>query len=448
VTHHNLLIIGAGSGNSVIGPGHDGMDLAIVEPWVFGGTCLNRGCIPSKMLVHAADVALAARRGPTLGVHTTFGGADWPAIRDRIFDRINPIADSGRDYRQGLDNVTVYESPARFVDERTVDIAGTTVSADQVVLAAGGRPVTPEVPGLADTPFHTSDSIMRVDSLPAHLVILGGGFIAVEMAHVFDALGSRVTIVHRSDLLLRGADDAVRERITGIYAARMDVRLDTTVRRAGHDDVFRLELSDGATLEPDLLLVATGRRPNTDSLDVAAGGIHTDGRGLVTTDDYLRTSSKGVWALGDITNPAQLKHTANAEARLLTHNLLNPGALRAIDRLHTPHAVFGHPQIGSVGPTQQQLVAEGRPHLVSVRNFSDIAYGWAMEDTTGFVKLLADPDTRLLLGAHILGPHAPTLIQQLIQGMVAGLTVDQMARAQLYVHPAIPEVVEQALLGF
>ena len=446
MAHHDLLIIGAGSGNSVIGPELDGWDVAIAEPWVFGGTCLNRGCIPSKMLVHAADLALAARHAPALGVHTTFEGVDWPAIRDRIFGRIDPIAESGLEYRHSLDHVTVYESEARFTGDRTFDIAGAPVSAGRVVLAAGARSVVPDLPGLADTPFHTSDSIMRIDDLPRHLVILGGGFIALEMAHVFHGLGSRVTILYRGELLLRRADDDVRRRITDIYADRLDLRLGTEVEQVSHDGAFRFDLSDGSTLEADALLVATGRRPNSDRLDVAAGGVDVDRGGYVTTDEFLRTSAEGVWALGDITNPAQLKHTANAEARVVAHNLSATGDLWPIDRSLTPAAVFCHPQIASVGLTEAQLLADGRPFLRSLRDYSDIAYGWAMEDTTGFVKLLADPGTRLLLGAHLLGPHAPTLIHQLIQGMAHGLTVDQMAHDHLYIHPAMSEVVEQALL--
>jgi mycothione reductase len=446
MAHHDLLIIGAGSGNSVIGPELDDWDIAIAEPWVFGGTCLNRGCIPSKMLVHAADLALAARHAPALGVHTTFDGVDWPAIRDRIFGRIDPIAESGLEYRHSLDHVTVYESEARFTGDRTFDVAGAPVSADRVVLAAGTRSVVPDLPGLADTPFHTSDSIMRVDELPRHLVILGGGFIALEMAHVFHGLGSRVTILYRGDLLLRRADEDVRRRITDIYADRLDLRLGTEVEQVSHDGAFRFDLSDGSTLEADALLVATGRRPNSDRLDVAAGGVDVDRGGYVTTDEFLRTSAEGVWALGDITNPAQLKHTANAEARVVAHNLSATGDLWPIDRSLTPAAVFCHPQIASVGLTEAQLLADGRPFLRSLRDYSDIAYGWAMEDTTGFVKLLADPGTRLLLGAHLLGPHAPTLIHQLIQGMAHGLTVDQMAHDHLYIHPAMSEVVEQALL--
>ena len=444
--HHDLLIIGAGSGNSVIGPEHDDWDIAIAEPWLFGGTCMNRGCIPSKMLVHAADLAMAARHAPALGVHTTFERADWPAIRDRIFGRIDPIAVAGLEYRHSLDNVTVYGAEARFTGDRSFEIGAHPVTADRVVLAAGARSVVPDLPGLADTPFHTSDSIMRIDDLPDHLVILGGGFIALEMAHVFHGLGSRVTILYRGDLLLRRADEDIRRRITDVYADRLDLRLQTKVERVQHDGAFRFELSDGSTLEADALLVATGRQPNSDRLDVAAGGVDVDHGGYVTTDEFLHTSAEGVWALGDITNPAQLKHTANAEARVVARNLVAPDDPLPIDRSLTPAAVFCHPQIGSVGPTEAELLADGRPFLRSVRNYADTAYGWAMEDTTGFVKLLADPETRLLLGAHLIGPQAPTLVQQLIQGMVHGLTVDQMALGQLYIHPAMPEVLEQALL--
>ena len=446
--HHDLLIIGAGSGNSVIGPEHDDWDIAIAEPWLFGGTCMNRGCIPSKMLVHAADLAMAARHAPALGVHTTFERADWPAIRDRIFGRIDPIAVAGLEYRHGLDNVTVYGAEARFTGARSFEIGAHPVTADRVVLAAGARSVVPDLPGLADTPFHTSDSIMRIDDLPDHLVILGGGFIALEMAHVFHGFGSRVTILYRGDLLLRRADEDIRRRITDVYAASHDLRLQREVERVQHDGAFRFELSDGSTLEADALLVATGRQPNSDRLDVAAGGVDVDHGGYITTDEFLHTSAKGVWALGDITHPAQLKHTANEEARVVAHNLLHPGSPRTIDRSLIPYAVFGHPQIASVGATEEELAAQGTPHLVSARDYASTAYGWAMEDTSGFVKLLADPDSRLLLGAHILGPQAPTLIQQLITGMAAGLTVDRMARGQLYIHPAMPEVVEQALLGF
>ena len=448
--HHDLLILGGGSGNSVIGPEHDHWDIAIAEPWAFGGTCMNRGCIPSKMLVYPADVALAARHGAQLGLRTSTERADWPAIRDRIFGRIDPIAEAGLAYRESLDNVTVYRHSARFTGDRTVDLDGTKVTADRIVLAMGARTSLPTIDGLDAVDFRTSDDIMRIDVLPEHLVIVGGGFIAVEMAHVFDGLGSRVTIVHRGDLLLRGADTDVRRRLTEAYANRLDLRLETTVAgvKGAARETFHLDLSDGTTLDADQLLVATGRIPNGDLATVDLGGIAIDDQGYVITDDQLRTSADGVWALGDVTNPIQLKHTANAEARLVAHNLTHPGESRSIDRRFVPHAVFGHPQIGSVGPTEQNLIDGDQPYLVATREYAATAYGWAMEDTTGFAKLLADPETRLLLGAHIVGPQAPTLVQQLIQGMVAGQTVDEMAHGQLWIHPAMPELVEQALLAF
>ncbi len=444
--HHDLLILGGGSGNTIIGPEHDDWDVAIAEPWDFGGTCMNRGCIPSKMLVHAADVSLAARTGGRLGLRTTAEPADWPAVRDRIFGRIDAIAAGGLAYRESLDNVTVYRHHARFTGERTVDLGGEAVTADRIVLAIGARSAVPPIPGLDAVPYRTSDDVMRVDDLPEHLVILGGGFIALEMAHVFDGLGSRVTIVHRGDRVLRGADGDVRRRLTETYAERLDLRLDTTVDRVDHDDGFHLALSDGSTLDGDQLLVATGRIPNGDRAEVGAGGIDLDDRGYVVTDDRLRTTAEGVWALGDVTNPVQLKHTANDEARIVARQLVDPDDPTTVDRRVVPHAVFGHPQVGSVGATEDDLVAAGRDYVVATRDYAATAYGWAMEDTTGFAKVLADPESRLLLGAHVVGPQAPTLVQQLVQGMAAGLTVDEMATGQLWIHPAMPELLEQALL--
>ena len=196
----------------------------------------------------------------------------------------------------------------------------------------------------------------------------------------------------------------------------------------------------------DVLLLATGRVPNGEQLGVTHSGVELDDAGYVVTDQYLRTSVEGVWALGDICHAAQLKHTANEDTRAVAHNIAHPDDLRVPDHSGIPHAVFAYPQVAAVGATEQALRAEGRPYLKAVRPYSNTAYGWAMEDTTSFAKVLADPDTRRLLGAHIIGPQAPTLIQQLIQGFQFGLTVDEMARGQLYIHPALTEVVEQALL--
>ena len=448
----DLMIIGTGSGNSVIGPEHDDWDIAIVERGRFGGTCLNVGCIPSKMFVYAAEMAELASDSERLGVRTRFDGADWSSIRDRVFGRIDPIAEGGRVYREELPNVTVYSGTGRFVGPKQVAVGDEVISADRIVIAAGGRPTVPPVPGLAECGYHTSDTIMRLDQLPDRLLVIGAGYIAAELGGVMGAFGSKVTFLLRGDTFLRREDHDISSRFTAAYSRRFDVRTHTRlleVHRDGDEVVISLVDTDRnrAELRGDELLVATGRRPNSDRLDLAAGGIEVDSRGFVITDRQLRTNVDGVWALGDITNPIQLKHAANHEARVVRHNLTNPDYPATVDHRFIPHAVFGYPQIASVGLTEQECRRQDIPYVSHTQPYSAAAYGWAMEDTDSVAKVIADAETRRLLGAHIIGPQAPTLIQQLIQGMHFDLTVDQMARGQYYIHPALPEVVEQALLG-
>ncbi|WP_018681994.1 mycothione reductase [Actinokineospora enzanensis] len=460
MAHYDLVIIGTGSGNSLLDPRFAKWRVAVVERGVFGGTCLNVGCIPTKMFVHAADVAAVPAHSARLGVDETLDRVRWRDIRDRVFGRIDPIAAGGAKYRAEHPdnaNVTVYAGNARFTGERRLEItpndgsAVETVTADRIVLAAGGRPVIPDVPGLAEVGYHTSDTVMRIDDLPRRMVILGGGFISAEFAHVFSALGVEVTVISRSGALLRAEDRDVSLRFTQLAQERWDVRLDRKILRAERvDDAIRLHLEgpDGAeTVDTDLLLVATGRVPNADQLDVAAGGIEIGPTGHVVADEFQRTSAGNVWALGDISSPFELKHVANHEARVVQHNLLNPDDPIRSDHRFVPHAVFTSPQIASVGITEQEAEARGIPWVAATEAFAGIAYGWAMEDTTGFAKILADPDTGLILGAHIIGPQAPTLLQPIIQAMSFGLDARSMARGQYWIHPGMPEVVENALLN-
>ena len=459
--HYDLVIIGTGSGNSLIGPEMDGWRIAIVEKGVFGGTCLNRGCIPTKMMVRAADMAEYAREADRLGVHTEFVGADWPAIVERVFGRIDPIAEGGRQYRHSLPHVDVYEHAARFVGERAIDVGGVVITGDQVVIAAGARSFVPDIPGLDTVPFHTSDSVMRLPELPRHLVIIGGGFIAAEMAHVFGGLGSAVTIVNRGHLLLRAEDHDVARRFTDLASERHDVILGASVERIEridgadpHESGVRVHLvgDDGQrVVEGDVLLIAAGRVPNGDELDCAAAGIDCDPTGAVVVDAFGRTSAPGVWALGDVNGRHQLKHMANGEARAVRHNLSHPDDLRPYDERPAPHAVFAHPQIGAVGLTEQAAIerraATGEPYVTITQPYGAAAYGWAMEDTTGFCKLIGDPSTRRVLGAHVVGYQASMLVQLVVMGMHLGHTADEMATGQIWIHPALSEVVEQALIA-
>jgi mycothione reductase len=403
------------------------------------------------MFVHPADLAAMPAAGARLGVDATLDGVRWTDVRDRIFGRIDPIAAGGREYRREHPdnaNVTVHEGTARFTGPRTLEVGGATITADRVVLAAGGRPLVPDVPGLAEVGYHTSDTVMRIDELPRRLVIIGSGFVSAEFAHVFSSFGVEVTVIARSGALLRHEDADVSARFTELAQKKWDVRLERKVLRASRGaGGIRLELDGDEVIETDLVLVAIGRVPNSDLLDLPAAGIEVTPTGHVEVDEYQRTTAEGVWALGDISSPWELKHVANHEARVVQHNLLNPDAPIAADHRFVPHAVFTSPQVASVGLTEEQAKAQGVRYVTKIQDYADIAYGWAMEDTTGFAKLLADPATGQLLGAHIIGPQAPTLIQPLIQAMSFGLDARTMAHGQYWIHPAMPELVENALLG-
>ncbi len=447
--HFDLAVIGSGSGNSMVDKAFADWDVAILEEGTFGGTCLNVGCIPTKMFVHPADLAYAAAHADRLGVEARLDGIRWREIRDRIFGRIDPISASGRDWRaSGRPSVTLFEGHARFTGPRTLDTGtGETISADHVVIATGSRPLVPELPGLDDVPFHTSDTVMRIDDLPERVLILGGGFVSAEFAHVFSAFGVHVTVVNRSGLLLREEDHDVATRFTELARRRWDVRLDTgIVKVEREEDGVRAQLGDGTTVGADLLLVATGRRSNSDDLGLEHAGVEVDDHGLVLVDAHQRTSAENVWALGDVSNRYQLKHVSNAEARTVRHNLLHPDDLVSTDHEHVPSAVFSLPQVASIGLTEEQAREAGRTYVVGRRDFGDTAYGWAMEDEHSFVKVLADPGTGLLLGAHVIGPLASSLIQPLIQAMSLGQTAHEVARGQYWIHPALSEVVENALL--
>jgi mycothione reductase len=450
--HYDLVIIGAGSGNSLVSPEMDSWRIAMVEKGLFGGTCLNVGCIPTKMFVYAADVAHHAEDtySAPYGVRTASLGADWPSIVNRVFGRIDPIAEGGRQYRHTNPNVDVYEVATHFVGERELQVGDRTITGDRIVIAAGAHTFLPPVPGLDDVPFHTSDTIMRIPRLPDHLVILGGGFVATELGHVFRSLGSKVTIVNRSHRLLMNEDHDISLRFTELAAQRFDLALGATVERVYMTaQGFGLRVvCDGVehTIEGDQLLVAAGRVSNGCHLDVASTGLQLDAAGNVPVDAYGRTAVPGIWALGDVNGRYMLKHMANGEARVVQHNLLHPDDLRPLDTRPAPHAVFSNPQVGSVGLTEQQARQQGVPHVVITHDYAGAAYGWALEDTTSFCKLIGDPTTRLLVGAHIIGPQASMLVQLLVQGMHLGSTGDDMATGQVWIHPALSEVVEQALL--
>ena len=467
-THYDIALIGSGSANSF--PGPDLADRTIVQidrgvgpDRVFGGTCLNLGCIPTKMFVHTADLAATPADAARFGLTEQLQHVDWPAIRDRIFGRIDPITAGGEEYRRDHEdnaNLTLLRGTARFTGDRTLHVTGEdggeqTVTADTVVLGAGSRPVLPPIDGLADLAPHTSDTIMRVEALPASLAILGSGVVAVEMAHVLSALGVEVTLIARSQRVLRAADADISARLTELLGERLHLvtGFDTTSARRTADGVELRGTREGReeTLRAEELLVAVGRRPNSDLLDVRAAGIDVAEDGRVEVDAYQRVLAggevrEGVFAFGDLSSPHQLKHVANHEQRIVRHNVLHPEQLRRSDTMPVPSGVFTHPHVAWVGMDEETARASGREVRVAVQEYASIAYGWALEDTTGFAKIIADAETTEILGAHLIGPEATTLIQLLIQAMSTGQTARDIATTQYWIHPAMPELIENALL--
>ena len=446
---YDLVIVGAGTGNMLPTEKFEGWRIAIVEGNRFGGTCLNRGCIPSKMFVLTADIAQTIREAGRFGISAQLTGVDWAAIRSRVFARIDPLHESAVTYRRA-NGIDVFIGDGRFAAPGVLRVGDDELRSRYFLLAAGSRPSIPPIPGLAETPYVTSDDVMRLDTLPKSMVVLGGGFIGAEMSHVFGALGTHVTIIGRDGHLLPRHDADVQARFTERYQKRFDLRLNATVERVsatGNGVMLDLTTPSGPQqAKAEVLLVAAGRTPNSDRLNLEAAGVAVDPHGHVRTDHTYATSAPGVFAIGDLANHFQLKHMANAEAKLAFHNLLHPEQPRRASFPVVPSAVFADPQVASAGATEQQLKAAQRPYIAATRSYGDTAYGWALQDTTSFVKVLADPGSRLILGVHILGPQAATLIQPLIQAMCLGNTVDEVARGVLYIHPALTEAVEQCLL--
>ncbi len=457
--HYDLIIIGAGSGNSIPSPAFDGMNIALVEKGRFGGTCLNVGCIPTKMYVLAADAARNVAEAERLGVHATLDSVDWDQIKQRVFGRrIDPIASGGEAYRRGPEtpHITVYDRHATFVGPRRIRTGQgdeeMEITADQIIVAAGSRPHVPSFIKEAGVPYLTNENVMRLEKLPEEMIILGGGFIATEFAHVFSSLGTKVHVIVRSGAMNRSSDEQVSQRFTEVASRAWDVRLNTQIDEVSEESGRVVaKLSDGTTVTGDAFLVATGRLPNGDEMNLAAGGIdmHDDGR--IVVDEHGRTTAEGVWALGDVSSEHQLKHIANHEAKVVFHNVLSPDDLRSFDHRYVPSAVFSHPQIGQVGMTEDEArewaEANGTDVTVKVQNYGDVAYGWALEDRDGFAKLIADKKTGRLLGAHFIGEQAATLVQQCIQMMAFEQDVREVVAKQYWIHPALPEVIENAILG-
>lgn len=464
---YDFLVIGSGSGLDVANVAvNQGQSVAIVEKGPLGGTCLNRGCIPSKQLLYHADVYETIEHADEFHIDATVAGVEFAEIVREVTEDVGESSDSIRRGLRSSDQHRLYEGEARFVDDHTIEIHGgeedsTRVRAETILVAAGTRPAIPPIDGIEDVPYLTSREALQLASPPERLTIVGGGYIAAELGHFFGTFGTDVTIVGRRPTLLPNADEEVARAFTDRYGERFAVHTGyaaTSVREtdgeitvealpyeyADGEDGHVVEGGDPLSVTADELLVAAGRVPNTDTLDLEHTAVETDADGFVETDEYLRTDADGVWALGDIVGEYLLKHSANHEARAVMRNIFGQEP-EPVDYSAMPFAVFGSPEVAGVGATEEALRADGAEYATNTYRYDDTARGKAMH-ADGFVKAIIDLDGEIL-GCHIVGPDASTLIQEVVTAMTAGSGTVRDIRESIHVHPALPEVVQRAFSG-
>ncbi|MFC7132006.1 MULTISPECIES: dihydrolipoyl dehydrogenase family protein [Salinibaculum] len=445
---YDVLVVGGGTGNNVAAAAADaGLETALVEKGKLGGTCLNRGCNPSKMLIQAATAANHVREAERFHLDATLSGVDFAAIVDEMDETLSGLADGMEDSYREKEHLTMYRDEAVFVEERTVEVGGERVSGEKVVVAAGSRPLVPPIDGLDEVDYLTSAEALYLRDQPESMVVLGGGYIAVELGYFFESLGTDVKIVEMMDSLVPREDEALSETFTEIASERHEVYTGhraTAVEDGGDGVTVHAETEDGdeIAVSGEELLVALGRRPNTDTLDVEAAGIETDDRGFVETNEYLETSAENVWAQGDIAGNQMFKHSGDYETKRVVENVVHDGQA-AVDYTAIPHAIFTEPQMSGVGATEQDLREEGTEYVVGRQSLPDTPMGRAKKLDHGFVKVLAAPDGEIL-GCHMLGYEASTMIHEVVVAMrSAGGTVSDVTGV-IHAHPTLNKAVQYA----
>ena len=448
---YDAIVIGTGQAGPFVANrfAKAGMKVAIVERGLFGGTCVNTGCIPTKTMVASAYAAHMARRAGEFGVgiagEVTVDMARVKARKDAISGQSRAGVEAGL---RKTENCTVYQGHARFESHRVVKIGSDRITADRIFINVGGRALVPSMPGLAHVPFLTNSSMMEVDFIPEHLVIVGGSYIGLEFGQMFRRFGSQVTIIEMGDRLIRREDEDVSTSILEVIEGEgIHVRLNAkcvSVSTHGANVVASVDCTAG---EPEVtgshLLLAVGRRPNTDDLGLDAAGVAVDERGYIVVDDELRTSVPGIWALGDCNGKGAFTHTSFNDAEIIVANLLEGDTRRVSDRIPV-YGLFVDPPLGRAGMTEAEVRATGRPALVGKRAMKDVKRAVEKGETSGFIKVVVDAESNRILGAAILGTGGDEVVHSILDVMYAKAPYTLITRA-VHIHPTVSELIPTTL---
>lgn len=439
--HYDLIVFGGGNAiSTAIECGAAGMNVALVERGPLGGTCPHRGCIPSKLLIGYADAAEHARDARRFGFETTLSLSDPDAILRDTFDFTSKY-DGILNGALGK-NVTLYRGEAAFVADHTLMVNGSTISSDQLVLATGSRPRRPEL----EVPFWTSDDVFKIRKMPKSITIVGGGYIACELGHFFHGVGVDTLLVVRRDQLLDREDNETRAVFMKGFTARVPVSFNSTIASSKHDEsghCITIAHADGTetTRDSEALLYCIGRVPNGDHIGLENTGLKPNSKGYIETDDHLRTTVEGVYAMGDIGGRYFFTHAANFESEYLAQLLI--GKTRdPIDYGPMPHAVFTMPEIAGVGATESELKSAKTPYLTASYPFANATKGRAVKEDYGLCKFLVAPDHRIL-GCHIVGYQASVLLHAILPVMKWRNDIHSLVDI-IYIHPSLAEVIRGA----
>jgi dihydrolipoamide dehydrogenase len=440
---YDVIVIGSGAGASIVERAlSQELKVALVDKGPIGGTCLNVGCIPSKILIFPADRIMEINSSKKLGLNAKIDDIDFSAIMNRM----KTIVDNERSQiHTGLkspENLDLYESEARFVSDYTLDIGDEKIKGEKIFIATGARPQVPSVKGLEEADYLTNESVLQLKERPESMIIIGGGYIATEFAHFLSAMGTDITILQRGSRLVPGEEPEISELLRKEMEKRMRVQINTEAvevrSEGGTVTVVGREGKNGKTRDftAERLMVAAGRVSNADLLEVDNTGVKTDERGYMIVNGYLETSKKRIWAIGDATGREMFRHVANEEAELAWHNSMTEHKAE-INYSATPHAVFTYPQIASVGLRESEAQKAGGEILVGKAMYS-------MMEEEAFAKAIVDKDSLKILGFHIIGPYAAILIQEIVNVMASQGDIYTIAHG-MHIHPALSEVVVAAL---